>query len=121
MSFRGYQGEVNPHVGHEIPGAGEGAQMMQLTQVQSAQIVSSAVSHALTQHVQQTATNPPIAAAASTAAVQQVQTPIKFDVPIFEGDSAASWLTLSQRVVHQARTCGFEAELTAAVGGRTER
>ena len=63
---------------------------MQLAQVQLAQIVSSAVSQALTQHVQQTANNSPIAAAASAATVQQVQTPIKFDVPVFEGDSAAS-------------------------------
>ena len=31
MSFKGYQEEVNPQVGHEIPGAEEGAQMMQLT------------------------------------------------------------------------------------------
>ena len=34
-------------VGHEVPGAEEGAQMMQLIQVQLAQIVSSAVSQAL--------------------------------------------------------------------------
>ena len=61
-------------------------------------------------------THPPIAAAASTAAVQQVQTPTKFDIPVFEGDSAARWLTWSQRVVYQARACGFEAELTAAEG-----
>ena len=76
--------------------------MMQLTQVQLAQIVSSDVSQALTQHVQQTASNPLLAAAASTAAVQQVQLPIKFDVPVFKGESAASWLTWSQRVVYQA-------------------
>ena len=116
MSFQGYQGEVNPQVGHEIPGAEGGAQMMQLTQVQLAQVVRSAVSPALTQHVQQTGNNTPIAAAASTAAVQQVQTPIKLDVPVFEGDSAASWLTWSQRVVYQDRACGFEEELTAAEG-----
>ena len=91
---------MNPQVEHEIPGAEEqGTQMMQLTQVQLAQIVSSAVSQALTQHVQQRANNPPIAAAASTAAVQQVQTPIKFDVPVFECDSAASGLTRSQSVL----------------------
>ena len=60
--------------------------MMQLTQVQLAQIVSNSVSQELTQLVQQTANNPPIAAAGSTAAVQQVQTLIKFDVPAFEGD-----------------------------------
>ena len=67
--------------------------MMQLTQAQPAQIVSGAVSQALTQDVQQTASNPPLAAAGSTAAVQQVQSPIKFDVPVYEGDSAASWVT----------------------------
>ena len=89
---------------------------MQLTLVQLTQIVSNAVSQALTQHVQQTASNPPLAAAASTSVVQQVQPPIKFDVPVFESDSAASWLTWSQGVVHQARACGFEAELTAAEG-----
>ena len=77
-SFQGYHIEkVNPQVGHEIPGAEEGAQMMQLTQAQLVQIVSSAVSQAqLTQHVQQTVNNPPLAAVASTAAVQQVQSPI---------------------------------------------
>ena len=66
--------------------------------------------------MQQTANNPPIAAAASTAAVQQVQTPITFDVPVFEGDGTASWMTWDQRVLYQARACGFEAELTAAEG-----
>ena len=90
MSSQGYQGEVNPQVGHEALGAEEEAQMMQLTQVQLAQIVSSAVSQVLAQHVQQTANNPPIVAGASTAAVQQVQSSIKFDVPVFEGNSAAS-------------------------------
>ena len=43
--------------------------MMQLTQAQLVQIVSSAVSQALTQHVQQTANNPPLAAAASTSSI----------------------------------------------------
>ena len=92
MSFQSYHGKVIPQVEHEIPGAEEGAQMMQLTQVQLAQIVSSAVSQALTQHVQQTANNLPIAGAAvSTAAAQQVQTPIKFDaLLVFEGDSAVT-------------------------------
>ena len=67
--------------------------------------------------MQQTANNPPVEEpAATTAAVQQVQTPIKFDVPVFEGDSAASWLRWSQRVVYQARSCGFEADLAAAEG-----
>ena len=89
MSFQSYQGEVNPQVGHEIAMAEEGAQMMmQLTQSQLVQIVNSSVSQALTQHAQQTANDQPLAAAASTAAVQQqVQSPIKFDVPVFEGDS----------------------------------
>ena len=96
--LQSYQGEVNPQVGHEILGAEEGAKIMQLAQLQLAQIVSNAVIQALTQHV------------------EQVQTPIKFDVLVFEGDSAASWLTWSQRVVHQARACGFDAELTAAEG-----
>ena len=73
--------------------------MMQLTQGQLVQIVSSAASQALAQHVQQIANNPPIVAAASTAAVQQVQAPIKFDVLMFEGDSAASWLAWNQRVL----------------------
>ena len=72
MSFQGYRGEVNSQVGHELQGEEEGAQMMQLTQILLALVVSSAVSQALTPHVQQTANNPPIAAAASTAAVQHV-------------------------------------------------
>ena len=116
MPFQGYQGELNRQVGHKIPGAEEVAQMMQVTQVQLAQIVSSDVSQALTPHAQQTANNPSIAAAESTAAVQQVQTPIKFDVPVLRDGSAASWLTWSQRVVYQVRACGFEAELTAVEG-----
>ena len=61
---------MNPQIGHDIPEAEEGTQIMQLTQVQLAQLVSSAVSQALTQHMQHTAINPPLAAAASTAAVQ---------------------------------------------------
>ena len=74
MSFQDYQGEMNPQVGHEIPGAKERTQeMMQLTQAQLAQTVSSAVSQALTQHAQQTTSNPPLTAAASTAAVQLVK------------------------------------------------
>ena len=74
MSFQGYQREMNSQVGHEIPGAEEGTQTMQLTQVQLAQVVISAVSQALaTQHVQHTVNNQPIVAAASTSAVQQVQ------------------------------------------------
>ena len=98
MLLQSYPGEVNPQVGHNILGAGEGAHIMQLAQLQLSQIVSNAVIQALTQHV------------------EQVQTPIKFDALVFEGDSAASWLTWSQSVVHQARACGFDAELTAAEG-----
>ena len=70
MSIQGYQGEVNSEVGHEIPGAEEEAQMMKLTQEQLAQIANSAVSQVLTQRVQQTVINPPLAAVASTAAVE---------------------------------------------------
>ena len=52
----------------------------------------------------------------NTTAAQHFQTPIKFDVPAFEGDSTASWLTWSQRVLYQARANDFENELTAAEG-----
>ena len=54
MSFQGNQGEVDPlvGVGHEIPGADDGAQVVQLTQLQIAQIVSNAVSQALTHQIQ---------------------------------------------------------------------
>ena len=81
MFFQGNQREVDPlvGVGHEIPGADDGAQVVQLTQIQIAQIVSNAVSQALTHQM--------------LTAAQQFQTPIKFDVPAFEGDSTASWLT----------------------------
>ena len=121
MSFQGNQGEVEPQVGHEISGAEDGAQMVQLTQMQIAQIVSNAVSQALTHHMQQIGNNPPSTTAANnvpqnTTAAQQVQTSIKFHVPAFEGDSTASWLTWSQRVLYQAWASGFEAELTAAEG-----
>ena len=104
MSAQGTQGEVEPlvGVGHEIPGANDGAQVIQLTQVEIAQIFSNAVSQALTHQIPTTA--------------QQFQTPITFDVPSFEGDSTASWLTWSQRVLYQARASGFENKLTAAVG-----
>ena len=95
--------------------------MVQLTQVQIAQIVSNAVSLALTHQIQQLRNSPPSATAANhvtqnTTAAQQFQTPIKFDVPAFEGDSTASWLTWSQRVLYQARASGFGNELAAAVG-----
>ena len=98
MSFQGNRGEVDSQVGHEIPEADDGAQVVQLTQIQVAQIVSNAVSQALTHQI------------------QQFQTPIKFDVPAFEGDSTASSLTWSQRVLYQARASGFEDELVAAEG-----
>ena len=66
--------------------------------------------------------NSPLSATAAnyvpqnTTAAQQFQTFIKFDVLAFEGDSTASWLTWSQRVLYQARASGFEDELTAAEG-----
>ena len=121
MSFQGNQGEVDPQVGHEIPGADDGAQVVQLTQMQIAQIVSNAVSQALTYQMQQIENSPPSATAPNyvpqnTTAAQQVKTSIKFDVPAFAGDSTASWLTWSQRVLYQARVSGFEDELTAAKG-----
>ena len=121
MSFQGNQGEVDPQVGHEIPGADDGAQVVQRTQMQIAQIVSNAVSQALTHQMQQVGNNPPSATAANyvpqnTTAAQQVQTSIKFYVPAFEGDSTASWLTWSQRVLYQARASGFEDKLTAVEG-----
>ena len=75
--------------------------------------MSQAITHRC---LQQTANNKLIAAAASTVAVQHVQTPIEFDVPVFEGDSAACWLTWSKRVVYHTRACGFETELAAAEG-----
>ena len=54
MSAQGTQGEVDPlvGVGHEIPGANDGAQVIQLTQVEIAQIISNAVSQALTHQIQ---------------------------------------------------------------------
>ena len=122
MSAQGTQGEENPlvRVGHEIPGAEDGAQVVQLTQVQIAQIVSNAVSQALTHQLQQLGNIPSTAAGNNsthnTVAAQQYQTPIKFDVPGFEGDSSTSWSTWSQRVLYQARASGFDSELTAAVG-----
>ena len=90
ISFQGYQGEVKPQVGHEIPGEEEGAQMMQLSQIQLVQIVTNAVNQTPTQHMQQTGSNPPQAAAASTPVVLQIQSPTKFEIPAFEGDSATS-------------------------------
>ena len=87
--------------------------------MQIAQLVSNAVSEVLTHQMQQIRNSLPSATAANhgtqnTIAAQQFQTSIKFDVPPFEGDSTASWLTSSQRVLYQARAGGFEDELTAA-------
>ena len=48
MPLQSYQEEVNPQVGHNILGEGEGAHKMQLAQLQLAQIVSNAVIQALT-------------------------------------------------------------------------
>ena len=120
MSFQRNQGDVDSLVGHEIPGADDGAQMVHLTQIQIAQIVSNAISQALTHQMQQTGNSPPSAIAANhvtqNTTGQQFQTSITFDVPAFEGDSTASWLTWSQRVLYQARESGFEDELTSAEG-----
>ena len=44
MSFQGNQGEVDPQIGHEIPGADDGAQVVLVTHIQIAHIVSNAVS-----------------------------------------------------------------------------
>ena len=85
-------------VGHGIPEADDGAQVVQLTRIQIAQFVSNAVIQTLTHQIQQLGNSPPSATAANhvtqnTNSAQQFQAPIKFDVPAFEGDSAASWLT----------------------------
>ena len=106
MSFQGNQGEVHPQVGHKIPGSDDDAQVVQLMLMQIAQIVSNAVSQALTHQMQQRRNSPPLATAANyvsqnNTAAQQFQTSIKFDVPAFEGDGTASWLTWSQRVLYQ--------------------
>ena len=67
MSFQGHQGEADPlvGVGHEIPGADDGAQVVQLTQIQIAQIVSNAVSQALTHQMQQIRNGPSSATTAN--------------------------------------------------------
>ena len=119
MSFQGNQGDVDPQAGHEIPGAGGGAQVVQLTQMQIALIVSNAVGQALTHQMQQIGNIPPSAGnyvPQNTTAAQQFQTSIKFDVPAFEDDSTARWLAWSQTVLYQARASGFEGELTEAEG-----
>ena len=81
MFFQGNQREVDSLVGHEIPGADDGAQVVQLTQIQNAQIVSNTVSQALTHQTQQIRNGPPSATAANhvtqnTTAAQQFQTSI---------------------------------------------
>ena len=121
MSFHNNQGDPLVGVGYEIPGADDGAQVVQLTQLQIVHIVSNAVSQALTHQMQHMGNSLPSATAANhvtqnTTAAQQFQTPMKFDVPAFEGGSTASWLTWSQRVLYQARASSFENELTATEG-----
>ena len=113
MSFQDNQGAVDTQVGHETPGADDGAQVVQ-TPVQIAQIVSNGVSQALTHQTQQLREK--VRTVVSETFLQQVQTPIKYDVPAFEGENTASWLTWSQRVIYQARACGFEDELIAPEG-----
>lgn len=43
---------------------------------------------------------------------------MKFDVPVFDEDSTSKWLTWSQSVLYQDRTCSFDDEPTAAEGDR---
>ena len=94
MSFQGNQGEIDPLVGigHKIPGADDGAHVVQMTQIQIAQIVNNAVSQALTRQR------------------QQFQTFTKFGVPAFEGDSCCCGCfaqivsnAVSQALTHQRR------------------
>ena len=96
-----HQGDVDPQIEHGIPRAKEWSQIMQWGEVQLAQIVNSTVSQALTLQMQQ---------------IVQQQVPIKYGEPTIEGDCAASWLTWIQRIVYQATTWGFVAELTTAEG-----
>ena len=65
MSFQSNQGEVDPQEGHEIHGADDDAQVVQLTQMQIAQIVSNAVSQALTHKIQKIGSSLPSATAAN--------------------------------------------------------
>ena len=95
MPFQSKHGEADSLVGHEITGADDGAQVVKLTQKQIAQIVSNAVSQALTHQMQHIRNSPPSATAANhvtqnPTAAQQFQTSIKFDAPAFEVDSTAS-------------------------------
>ena len=48
MSIQGNQGEVDPQVGHKLSMADDGAQVVQLTHMLIAQIVSNTVSQSLT-------------------------------------------------------------------------
>ena len=64
--------------------------MMQLSQVQLAQIVCSTVSRAQIQHMQQTSSNCSKSRDIKLDVIQQVQPPTMFDIPVFEDDSAAS-------------------------------
>ena len=65
MSFQGNQREVDAQVGHEIPGADDGTQVVQLTQIEIAQIVSNAISQAKTHQMPQIRNSPPSATAAN--------------------------------------------------------
>ena len=81
-----------------MSGTDYGDPVVKLTQMQIAQVVSIAVSQALTHQMQQIENSPPSATTAAyyvpqnTTTVQQIQTSIRFDVPAFEGDSTASSL-----------------------------
>ena len=67
MSFQGNRREVDPlvGVGHEISGADDGAQVVQLTKIQINRIVNNAVSQALTHQMQQIRNSPSSATAAN--------------------------------------------------------
>ena len=111
----GLPGRGGPQIGHSVLGEDGRAQMMKLTQVKLAHIVSSAVSQALTKKMQQIGNSPPPATAANharqnTTTVQQVQSPIKFDVPALKRIVQQAGCLET----YQARACGFEAELTSA-------
>ena len=121
MSFEGNQGEVDPlvGVGHEVPGADDGGTIDAITDC--ADCKQRSTSGTDPPDATYKGNSPPSATAANhvtqnTTAAQQFQTPIEFDVPAFEGDSTASRLTWSQKVLYQARASGFESELTAAEG-----
>ena len=73
MSFQGNQGEVEPQIGHEIPGAADGAQVVQLTQMQIAQILRNTVSQALTHQIQQIGNIPSSATAVNYVSQTRLQ------------------------------------------------